>query len=70
MLTVHLPLLLLGVLFAPLALVLIWSFLHFRRHHDGDFNPASGDGLLLAMLILAAFGLGVFLTYIMIGFAH
>lgn len=37
-----------------------------RRPAEGSWS-ASGDGLLLALLALAAFSMGVFLTYIAFG---
>jgi len=70
MLTTHLPLLLLAVLVVPLAVLLTWRLLNVRQRQDSDVDLSSGDGLLLAMLALAAFGLGVFLTYVVLSFAH
>jgi len=37
-----------------------------RRPAEGSW-PAGGDGLLLALLALAAFSMGVFLTYLVFG---
>jgi hypothetical protein len=48
-----------------LALV-TWGLLRLRRQQDGS-PIASPDGALLALLALAAFALGAFLTYALLG---
>ncbi len=70
MLRTQTPLLLLGVLLIPLLGVLAWRVTVFLRYQDDDAHAGRGDELLLAMLALAAFGLGVFLTFIVLGSTH
>jgi hypothetical protein len=66
----QMPLLLLGVLFIPLLGVFAWQLAAFFRRQGSDTHTGRGDGLLLALLALAAFGLGVFLTFIIMGSIH
>jgi hypothetical protein len=53
---------LVGLLFALLA----WGFLRVRRHEAGEALIGAGDAVLSGLLVLAAFALGVFLTYVVI----
>ena len=59
------PLLLSALVGLVLALV-TWGFLRLRRHLD-EAQAASPDGALLVLLALAAFALGAFLTYALLG---
>lgn len=43
------------------------GFLRPRHSPTGGSVPRSGDGLLLGLLSLAAFAMGVFLTYLLFG---
>ncbi len=70
MLKIETSLLLLGVMLVPLLGVLTWGLLALVRRQENDAHAGRGDGLLLAMLALAAFSLGVFLAYIVMGSAH
>ena len=52
---------------AGLVLALVtWGLLRLRRHGE-DAQAASPDGALLALLAVAAFALGAFLTYALLG---
>jgi hypothetical protein len=51
---------LVGLLFGLLA----WGFLRMQRHDAGKALTGTGDGVLTGLLVLAAFALGMFLTYI------
>lgn len=54
--------LLVGLLFGLLA----WGFLRIRGHDRGETLIGTGDAVLTSLLLLAAFALGVFLTYMVI----
>lgn len=43
------------------------GFLRLRSHPTEDGWSSIGDGLLLGLLALAAFAMGVFLTYLLFG---
>ena len=53
---------LVGLLFGLLA----WGFLRIQSHKAGETLIGAGDEVLTSLLILAAFVLGVFLTYMII----
>jgi hypothetical protein len=53
---------LVGLLFGLLA----WGFLRMRSQEAGDALMAVRDDVLTGLLVLAAFALGVFLTYMVI----
>ena len=55
---------LVGLLFALLA----WGFLRIRGHEAGETLVGTSDVVLAGLLVLAAFALGVFLTYMIIAF--
>lgn len=61
-------LLLLSILTGLVLGVVIWGF--FRQGQRRDFDHAvvgSGDDLIIGLLVLAAFALGTFLTYALLG---
>lgn len=43
------------------------GLLRLRRSPAGDSLPETGDPVLLGLLALAAFAMGVFLTYVLFG---
>jgi hypothetical protein len=53
---------LVGLLFA----LLVWGSLRTRAHRTGGTSAGTGDDVLTGLLVLAAFALGVFLTYMVI----
>ena len=53
---------LVGLLFGLLA----WGFLRVRSHKAGEALVGVRDDVLTGLLVLAAFALGVFLTYMVI----
>jgi hypothetical protein len=61
------PLLLSAVIGFILGL-LVLGLARSTRPRDGDASPETGDDLLLGLLVLAAFALGWFVIYILIGF--
>ena len=62
------PLLIAGLV--SLVLVLIgWGWWRVRSHETGDALMASRHDILPWLLALAAFALGAFLTYILVGFS-
>jgi hypothetical protein len=59
--------LLLGVLVGLLLSLVAWGFFRSRRHRVGDALMEGRGDVLVGFLILAAFALGVFLIYVLIG---
>ncbi len=43
------------------------GLLRLRHSPTEDSLPESGDGLLIGLLALAAFAMGIFLTYVLFG---
>lgn len=70
MLTEQTSLLLLGILFVPLLGVLMWGLWAILSRRDADIPRGRGDGVMLALLAVAAFSLGVFVTFVVIGMAR
>jgi hypothetical protein len=60
---------LLSILIGLLLSLVTWGFLQVRRHATEDDVLETRDNVLLALLILAAFSLGAFITYILL-FSH
>jgi hypothetical protein len=58
--------LLLSVLIALLLGLVTWGFLRVRRHATEDDSLETRDDMLLALLVLAVFCLGAFITYILL----
>ena len=61
------PILLCVLVGAVLSLV-AWGLQRSRTHVVGDAVMGARGDVLLGLLVLAAFALGVFLTYVLIGF--
>jgi hypothetical protein len=59
--------LLLSILVGFLLGLVTVGLLRLRRSPSEGSLPGSGDGLLLGLLTLAAFAMGVFLTYLLLG---
>ena len=59
--------LLISVLVGLLLVLVTVGLLRLRRQPTEGNWPSTGDGLLLGLLALAAFAMGVFLTYLMFG---
>jgi len=59
---------LLSVLVGAVLGLVVWGLRRSRRHVVGDSVMGTRDDVLLGLLMLAAFALGVFLTYVLIGF--
>ena len=57
---------LLAILVGLLFGLLTWGFLRMRGREAGDALISVRDDMLVGLLVLAAFALGVFLTYMMI----
>jgi hypothetical protein len=66
----HAAPLLLIILIALLLGLLAVGFLRVRRHEADETMQETGDEMLLGLVVLAAFALGVFVTYVLIGFTH
>jgi cytochrome c biogenesis factor len=62
-----LPILLCVLVGAVLGLV-VWGLQRSRSQAAGDSAMGTRGDLLLGLIVLAAFALGVFLTYVLIGF--
>jgi hypothetical protein len=60
---------LLSVLIGLLLSLVTWGFLRVRRHATEDDSLEMRDDVLLALLVLAVFALGAFITYILL-FSH
>jgi type III secretory pathway component EscT len=59
---------LLGVLVGAVLSLVVWGLQRSGSHVRGDSAMATRGDVLLGLLVLAAFALGVFLTYVLIGF--
>ena len=59
---------LLGVLVGAVLSLVVWGLQCSRSHVQGDSVMGTRGDVLLGLLVLAAFALGVFLTYVLIGF--
>jgi hypothetical protein len=57
---------LLAILVGLLFGLLTWGFLRVRGREAGDASIGIRDDVLLGLLVLAAFSLGVFLTYMVV----
>jgi hypothetical protein len=60
---------LLGMLVCLLLGLMVVGFLRDRNHESGLASLRAPDGMLLAMLALATFAMGVFLTYMQLSMA-
>jgi hypothetical protein len=60
-------LLLLSILIGLVLGVVIWGFFLQGQRRDLDHAVESGDDLIIGLLVLAAFALGTFLTYALLG---
>jgi hypothetical protein len=60
-------LLALGILIAAMMGLTGWGFWRMRNSSPNQGVRAESDGLLLALLVLAAFFMGVFLSYALLG---
>jgi len=63
---VHKIPMLLSVLVGLLLSLIVWGVLRARRHEAGGSLMGTWDNLLLGLLVLAGFGLGAFLTYLLL----
>lgn len=59
---------LLSVLVGAVLSLVVWGLQRSRSHVVGDSVMGTRGDVLLGLLVLAAFALGVFLTYVLIGF--
>jgi len=59
---------LLSVLVGAVLSLVVWELRRSRNYVVGDAVMVTRDDALLGLLVLAAFALGVFLTYVLIGF--
>ena len=59
---------LLGVLVGAVLSLVVWGLQRSRSHVQGGSVMGTRGDVLLGLLVLAAFALGVFLTYVLIGF--
>ena len=65
----HAILILLTVLVGAVLSLVVWGLQRARSHILGDSVMGTRGDVLLGLLVLAAFALGVFLTYVLIGFS-
>lgn len=63
---VHVVPVLLSTLMGLLLSLVTWGFLRVRNQEAGDTPMRSRDDVLLGLLMLAAFALGVFVTYLLL----
>lgn len=68
MLNVHMIQFLLGILVGLVLGLTVPGLWHSHRWVAGEHLPGTRDSVLLALLVLAAFALGVFITYVLGGF--
>jgi len=64
----HAVLLLLSLLVGLMVALVAWGFMRNQRHAGNEALLRPPDGLLLGLLVLAAFAIGVFLTYLLLSF--
>lgn len=57
---------LLAVLVGLLFGLLTWGLLQMRSYEAGEASIGGHDGVLVGLLVLAAFALGVFVSYMVI----
>jgi hypothetical protein len=60
---------LLSVLVGAVLVLSVWGLQRSRSHVAGDSVMGTRGDVLLGLLVLAAFALGIFLTYVLIGFS-
>jgi hypothetical protein len=60
--------LLLSVMIGLILALLLWGLVRVRGRQGGDAALETHDELIIGFLVLAAFVLGVFLTYFATGF--
>jgi hypothetical protein len=58
---------LLSLLVGLLVGLIVWGFSRNRNHSVDIYSIKAPDDVLLGLLILAAFGFGIFLTYALLG---
>jgi hypothetical protein len=63
---VHAMAVLLAVLVGLLCGLLAWGLLRIRSDDAGETSPGARDGVLVGLAVLAAFALGVFVSYMVI----
>ncbi len=68
MLAVHVIPVLLGVLIGLMLALVTWGFWHSQNQGVAGFVMGARGDILVWLLILAAFTLGIFITYILAGF--
>jgi ABC-type Mn2+/Zn2+ transport system permease subunit len=59
---------LLGVLVGAVLSLVVWGLQRSRSRVPGDSVMGTQGDVLLGLVVLAAFALGVFLTYVLFGF--
>ena len=59
---------LLSVLVGAVLGLVVWGLQRSRSYATGDSAMRTRGDVLVGLLVLAAFALGVFLTYVLIGF--
>jgi hypothetical protein len=67
MLSGHAILFLLSILVGLLIGLVAWGFYRARNHRFDKALLAKRDDMLLGLVVLAAFSLGIFLTYALVG---
>jgi hypothetical protein len=63
----HLVPVLLSLLVGLVLGVVTWSQVRARRQTSGGRGAEAGDDVLVAFMVLAAFGFGAFVTYVLLG---
>jgi hypothetical protein len=57
-----------GILVGLLLGFLAWQLLENRRHQVSDAGMTARDDMIWGLMVLSSFGLGIFLTIILVGF--
>ncbi len=60
--------LLVGIMVGMLLSVVAWSVIQTRRQTSNDTTVGLQDRVLLLLLLIAVFGAGVFITYLLLRF--
>ncbi len=66
MISPHLAPVLVSLMVGLLLGMVTWSQVRSRRHNAASAGAQTHDDLLVAFLVLAAFGLGAFVTYVLL----
>jgi hypothetical protein len=59
-----------GIAIALLSSLVVWGALLVRSHNPSDVSTETFDGFIIALLLLSALAMGVFVAYVLLGFRN